>query len=223
MTANKKYQTGSREVTLVNPNGSVIGPADIFQAHHHPAQLHLATSVYLFNDQGQLLIQKRSAGKIVGANWWANTVCGNVKPTESVEACAFRRLREELGIEQKNILAWQQAYSFEYQAFCNAEFGEHELDTIFLGRYNDKPQPNPDEVAEYLWVNWTDLLEKLHQQQPNYVSAQSSLAKPTNELKQITIPITIEHHSEQLIFCPWTLIMLYDERLKTAVTKFLQS
>lgn len=55
-------------VTLVNQVGQSIGEADLYDAHRHPAQLHLASSVWLIREVGdkrQVLFQKRSANKIV--------------------------------------------------------------------------------------------------------------------------------------------------------------
>lgn len=142
-------------VTLVNEQDEVIGQADKYDAHRNPAKLHRAISVYLFNNKGELLLQKRSAKKIVGAHQWANTCCGNVWPGESYEECAKRRLQVELGINDVEI---EQIYKFIYAVQCNEEYGEHEMDVVFIGRYEGEVTQNKEEVADVTWMSWEKLI-----------------------------------------------------------------
>lgn len=143
-------------VTLVDDQDHVIGQMDKIEAHRGEGKLHRAISVFLFNDQGQLLIQKRSNKKIVGAGQWANTCCGNVRPGESYHGCADRRLREELGITQVDL---RPVLKFQYFARCNDLFSEREIDQVFYGTYDGQVTPNPDEVAEFQWVAFEDVYE----------------------------------------------------------------
>ncbi|MBD3279266.1 MAG: isopentenyl-diphosphate Delta-isomerase [Candidatus Pacebacteria bacterium] len=147
------------QVALVDEKDNLLGTMDKIEAHRGSGQLHRAISVYLFNDQDQLLIQRRSHKKIVGAKQWANTVCGNVRPNETYQECAYRRLREELGITQAKI---QPIYKFQYQLKCNDQFSEHELDQVFVGFYQGEVKPNPDEVSDYAWeeLNLAQLVNK---------------------------------------------------------------
>lgn len=142
-------------VTLVNSNDEIQGYMDKYEAHKHDAKLHRAVSVFLFNDQNQLLVQKRSKFKIVAPQQWANTACGNVLKGESYEDCALRRLKQELGIA--NIVI-QPVYKFQYQVRCNDKYGENEIDQVFLGRCRQTPQPNLKEVGEVDWVVFSELI-----------------------------------------------------------------
>jgi len=146
------------QVILVTADDQPIGTMDKVGAHRGQAQRHRAISVYLFNSQDELLIQQRSAQKIVGAGQWANTCCGNLRPGESYENCARRRLREELGITQVKL---KPIYKFEYQVQCNAEFSEWEMDQVFVGRYDGKVQPVTNEVGDIQWVKIDDLLTQI--------------------------------------------------------------
>jgi len=155
-----QIKTSPDQVTLIDRSDRVIGAMDKIEAHRGEGQLHRAISVYLFrkNQAGEveLLVQKRSSEKIVGAGQWANTVCGNVWPRESYEACARRRLQVELGISDKT-LELQDIYNFIYQVRCNEEFSEHELDHIFIGWFDAGFEPNPAEVSETAWLKWGDV------------------------------------------------------------------
>lgn len=143
------------EVTLITPDDQVIGSMDKIEAHRKPGKLHRAISVYLFRNKQnpELLIQKRSSEKIVGANHWANSACGNVWPNESYEDCAYRRLSYELGIDRNEVML-SEIYKFEYYADCNEEFCERELDHVFVGWYEKEPDFHQKEVSEVSWISW---------------------------------------------------------------------
>ena len=141
-------------VTLVNSSDQIQGYMDKHQAHEGEAQLHRAASVFLFDDQDRLLVQQRSQFKIVAPNQWANTVCGNVLKGESYEDCAYRRLRQELGITTADI---KPVYKFQYQVECNDKYGENEIDQVFLGRCSELPTPNPQEVRKTDWLSFSKL------------------------------------------------------------------
>lgn len=162
----KKFKptTGqSKQVVLVNNNDEVVGQANVLDAHQGKGMLHRACSVFLFNDQGQILIQQRSAKKLVAANLWANTVCGNVQPAETVQTCALRRLREELGIVAVQLI---KLGKFQYSVKFDNGFVEHEIDTVFVGQYNGQPQPNPAEVQDFGWASYQELWQRVDQFAP---------------------------------------------------------
>lgn len=160
------------QVILVDEQDQQIGVLDKVEAHRHPAQLHRASSVFLFrrnkeNEVVQLLLQQRSKYKIVGALQWANTVCVNLRPGETYHSAAVRRLEEELGITGVALtgIQLQDLDTFRYQVKCNQEFGENEIDHIFVGwdnlewadevKDNSKIfSPNELEVRAINWVDW---------------------------------------------------------------------
>jgi len=146
------------QVILVDELDHEIGVMDKIEAHRGAGKLHRASSVFLFNGEGKLLIQQRSSKKIVGAGQWANNCCGNVRPGESYFDCAIRRLREELGIADTKLNV---VTKFVYQTQCNEEFSEYEMDTVFVGHYDGDMRPNPDEVSEVKWIDFDDLLQQL--------------------------------------------------------------
>lgn len=139
------------QVILVDKHDHVLGAMDKVQAHKGRGVLHRAISTFLFNSKGELLIQRRSPDKITCKLLWANTCCGNVRPGENRRQCARRRLHEELGITQVRL---HSVGMFTYQAFCNDDFSEHEVDGVYVGHYDGKVIPSPAEVAEFAWVSW---------------------------------------------------------------------
>ncbi len=154
------------QVILVNEQDEEIGVMDKLAAHRDGGQLHRAISVFLFNQEGELLIQQRSAQKIVGAGQWANSCCGNLRPGESYEDCAKRRLREELGLEQIKL---KPAVKFQYFAPCNEIYSEREMDQVFVACENVEWRLNPAEVSGAKWIKWEAFLTMIEAQDSSIV------------------------------------------------------
>lgn len=196
-------------VTLVNESDEVIGSMDKMEAHRGDAKLHRCVSVYLFHpDTKQLLIQQRATVKIVGADQWANTICGNVRPTESYEQCAYRRLQEELGITTAKIVP---IYKFQYHLRCNAEFSEWEMDQVFFGWYDGIVQPNPTEAQAYAFVDWKELL----QQSQSAAVLEDEFHTKNIRLKHISL--------DEITLTPWLVWMLDDKKLLDIIEEKITS
>jgi len=202
-------------LALVDTQDHQIGVMEKYQTHQNPPQLHRASSVWLFNDKGETLFQKRSIKKIVGANLWANTVCGNVYDGESYKDCALRRLKIELNITDVKI---EPIYTFSYKAFCNEKYSEHEIDRVFIGKYKGEVKPTPEEASEVNWFNWNELLNKVRQ--VDMPDPQDSLEMSLGELTVKTKPQILEFAGQQIEIVPWTIMMLQDDKLVQAIKDF---
>lgn len=83
----------------VNEAGEVIGRVTRAQCHADPALIHRAVHLLVFDAEGRLLLQKRSATKRIQPGRWDSSVGGHVDPGETPEAAVRREAREELGLE----------------------------------------------------------------------------------------------------------------------------
>src|SRR5688572_12044758 len=99
-------------VILVDKHDNPIGTMDKMEAHHK-GELHRAFSILLFNEQGEVLLQKRASSKYHSGGLWTNTCCSHPKPGETVEDAAKRRLKEEMGIEAETSFAYKFIYKTE--------------------------------------------------------------------------------------------------------------
>ncbi|MBK8226197.1 MAG: isopentenyl-diphosphate Delta-isomerase [Flavobacteriales bacterium] len=129
------------QVVLVNERDEAIGTMGKLRAHQEGA-LHRAFSVFLFDDQGRLLLQRRSPGKYHSAGLWTNTCCSHPRPGEPVAVAARRRLVEEMGIS----VEVEHRFSFLYKARFDNGLHEHELDHVFFGSFSGRPNPAADEA-----------------------------------------------------------------------------
>ncbi|MGR3796176.1 isopentenyl-diphosphate Delta-isomerase [Vannielia sp. SX4] len=123
-------------------------------AAHREGLRHRAVSVFVF-DGPKLLIQQRAAGKYHTPGLWANTCCTHPHWGEADEACAVRRLGEELGLSG---VALEPVGEVEYRADVGGGMVEHEVVAMFRGEASS-PQlaPAPEEVQATRWVTLADL------------------------------------------------------------------
>ncbi|MDO5533361.1 MAG: isopentenyl-diphosphate Delta-isomerase [Propionibacteriaceae bacterium] len=145
------------EVVLLDDHGDPIGAASRLSIHTDQTPLHLAFSTYLFDADGRVLITRRALGKTTWPGVWTNSCCGHPRPGEDIEAAARRRVREELGLEVTELRP--AVPDFRYRAVDASGIVENEFCPVFIGHVaSTSPTPDPDEVAEYAWVPWEDLV-----------------------------------------------------------------
>lgn len=135
-------------VILVNENDEQIGLSEKLAAHQKGA-LHRAVSVFVFNKKGELLLQRRALTKYHGAGLWTNTCCTHPRDGEISEACAVRRLKEEMGIDAQV----EKQFSFVYKAEVENGLIENEFDHVFFGVYEGDISLNPDEAEDCKFVS----------------------------------------------------------------------
>lgn len=140
-------------VVLVNPANDALGTMEKLAAHQ-TGVLHRAFSVFIFNEQQELLLQQRASHKYHGANLWTNTCCSHQQWNESTLAAAKARLQYEMGLS----CTLEEYFSFIYHAEVENNLIEHELDFICVGYTQENPNINPDEVKDYKWIAIPDLL-----------------------------------------------------------------
>jgi isopentenyl-diphosphate Delta-isomerase len=147
------------QLVLVDKDDKEIGLKEKFATHKIPVPLHRAISIVIYNkDKSEMLITKRAKIKPTWPNAWTNAVCSHPYPKESYQAAAKRRLFEELGFNTP----LKEVFWFNYSArMDNKIWGEHELDHTFVGKYEGKVEPDPDEVAGYEWISLKDLKKDL--------------------------------------------------------------
>ncbi|MEY3711796.1 MAG: hypothetical protein RL104_579, partial [Bacteroidota bacterium] len=116
-------------VILVNTADEPIGRMEKLAAHER-GLLHRAFSVFLFNDQGETLLQQRAASKYHSPLLWTNSCCSHQREGESNRQAALRRLREELGISESSVTDLREAFHFVYRAEFDNGLIEHELDHV---------------------------------------------------------------------------------------------
>lgn len=158
---------------LVDDNDKVIGVASKKECHlvkpDGSIPLHRAFSVFLFDKNGDLLLQKRASQKITYPDCYTNSCCSHPIadfPGESEEKNAIgiiraaqRRLNYELGIPIESIPVekFQYLTRIRYMDAGNGKWGEHEIDYILFLKGDILLKPNSNEVSAISFVPRSEL------------------------------------------------------------------
>lgn len=152
------------KVVLINQNDEVLGLMEKQEAHI-AGLLHRAFSVFIFNDKDELLIQRRAMEKYHSPGLWANTCCSHPRENETYKEAAHRRMMEEMGFDCE----LKFLFSFIYKSDVGGGLTEHELDNVFIGKYNNEPIIiNKEEVSEYKWIDIPNLIKDIENTPEKY-------------------------------------------------------
>ena len=143
-------------VILVDEGDRELGSAAKLEVHRS-GRLHRAFSVFVLNERGEVLMQRRAGDKYHSGGLWSNTCCGHPRPGEATAAAARRRLGEEMGLDCE----LEPLGAFTYRAELADGLVEHEVDHVFVGRAGGDPDPNPSEVGAWRGVRPSDLRREM--------------------------------------------------------------
>lgn len=163
-------------VILVDELDNETGVMEKLEAHKK-AVLHRAISVFIVNSNGEWLLQRRAFDKYHSNGLWTNTCCSHPFPGESNMEAAHRRLREEMGLNAE----LKEIFQFIYHEELDNELTEHELDHIFVGVTDKKPEINTNEVVDWKYMDYNNLTTDLKQSPENYTVWFKKIVSRVNE------------------------------------------
>lgn len=153
------------EVILVDEKDQEIGTMEKLLAHEK-GLLHRAFSVLIFNDSGELLIHKRSKDKYHCGGLWTNACCSHPRKGEAIMDAANRRLFEEMGFNTP----LKHVDEFVYKAKFENGLTEYEYDHVLIGIYSENPNPNPDEVEDWKYMELQQVKKAMHENPNDYTA-----------------------------------------------------
>ncbi|MFL2610519.1 MAG: isopentenyl-diphosphate Delta-isomerase [Flavobacteriaceae bacterium] len=152
-------------VVLVDTNNNKLGLMPKMEAHIKGI-LHRAFSVIIFNNNGDIMLQKRARTKYHTPGLWSNTCCSHQRDNEDNITAGKRRLYEEMGFTTQ----LQNFDSFIYKVSFSNGLIEHEFDHILTGVYNGIPNLNKKEVDQWKWVSIDYLYHDINNNPDNYTA-----------------------------------------------------
>lgn len=159
-------------VVIVNPDGmpKTKDDGEIVtlpkRLAHIRSEQHLAISVYIFDSQERLLIQKRSEQKDTAPGTWANTCCTHPAPNEPPLNAAERRLQQEMGLP----CVLRELTKLSYCVPVGRGMTENEYTHVFVGYSEATPQQDAREVAKWTRSPLNALLEEVLQHPWDYAT-----------------------------------------------------
>ncbi len=118
----KKYE---EILDIVNEKGEIINSLPRTKIHGNPALIHRVVHVLVFNKNGDLYLQKRSANKDVAPGKWDTSVGGHVNHGETIQEALKRETLEELGINlDKSEFLYTYIHSNSYETELVSTFSD---------------------------------------------------------------------------------------------------
>lgn len=134
---------------------------------HQRGLRHQAVSVFVIH-AGEVLLQRRSLSSASMPGIWSCSCWAHPRWGEPPEACAIRRLRQELGITAALPLVARQ--QVEYRADIGSGMIDHEVVDVFVADMAEKPRIafNPDHVLDVEWCSVPALFVAANSAPGNY-------------------------------------------------------
>jgi len=153
-------------VILVDENDNPIGKEEKVKCHLPNGKLHRAFTALIFNNEGKLLLTKRSDKKMLWPGYWDGTVASHPRESETYVSSAERRMPEEIGISCK----MNYVNKFEYHVPYKDIGSENEICGTLIGTIDsfDESSMIRDEISEIKWINPDELKNELEQNRDAY-------------------------------------------------------
>ncbi|MEI6042401.1 MAG: isopentenyl-diphosphate Delta-isomerase [bacterium] len=168
-------------INLLDTEGNRIGSIEKLEAHKLGV-LHEAFSIFIFNDEGKLLLQKRNKEKYHSGGLWTNTCCGHANYEEEINVATHRRLQEEMGFDTE----LKKIFNFTYKVELENQLFENETDHVFFGKSESTPIPDPEEVEDFKWIAIQDLIDDANANPDAYTEWLKIILKDQSFLDEIS-------------------------------------
>src|SRR5690606_31678479 len=130
MDAWQKMLKNEEQILRVDSSDTVLGTVGKVEAHRFPGTLHRAFTIFLFDENGRVLLTQRSQQKPLWPGWWDAACSSHQWENESDESACWRRLPFEIGVQQDQVRDLQYRFSYEYHVVYNDEWAENEVNHI---------------------------------------------------------------------------------------------
>ena len=165
----KVHYSGDRMgeyVILVDQNDNPVGKEEKVKCHLPNGKLHRAFTALIFNEEGKLLLTKRSDKKMLWPGYWDGTVASHPRESETYVSSAERRMPEEIGI----VCKMNYMNKFEYHVPYKDIGSENEICGTLIGIVDDFDETCliKDEISEIKWIDPDELKNELEQNMDVY-------------------------------------------------------
>lgn len=166
------------QLIRVDENDSVLGPISKGESHAMDTVkkgiYHRALSLLIFDEDDRFLLTQRASSKITFPNYFTNACCSHPLYCDrelvddgdaiGIKRAVVRRSNFELGtdLSEATLNELKFVNRLAYRAESDGgQWGEAEIDYIFIIRKNLQLKPNPDEVKSYRYVTKDEMKDLL--------------------------------------------------------------
>jgi isopentenyldiphosphate isomerase len=155
------HSTDNEILEVVDSGDNVLCTATRAEIHRKGLQ-HRAVHIFVFNESGDMYIQRRSESKDRHPLKLDSSAAGHVDPGESYQETAERELKEELSIS---------ASVREVLKISSCELTDNEHVVLFSAVTDEEPRPNPDEILWGGFMSREDLSHSMKENPNDFVPA----------------------------------------------------
>ncbi|MBI2583103.1 MAG: NUDIX domain-containing protein [Candidatus Aenigmarchaeota archaeon] len=130
---------------IVDGKNVVIGQEKRDVAHSK-GLFHRAVNIFIFNPEGKIFLQKRSANKDVCPSTWDLSASETLKSGEDHHQAAMRGVQEELGIKPRLIKI--RGIHLQKNEYFNGRIRDYEFVELYKAVHEGKINLDKDEIAE---------------------------------------------------------------------------
>lgn len=149
-------------IVYVDEHDTVIGAGSRREALEKGIA-HRIARVFLFNQKGEILMQKRSENLLSLPGRWDQSAAGHVDEGESYLEAAEREMEEEIGLSDAPLTLVGKSF---YTEETDEPLVKKRFNALYIAMYDGEIHFNKDEVSEVCWISPTKLKE-LMEAKPN--------------------------------------------------------
>ena len=150
---------------ILDENGNKTGKNKLREEVHKDGDWHKAVHIWIINNHGEVLLQRRCATKDSNPNMLDISVAGHLSAGDDSLSAAVRELKEEINIDihpkELQFIKTIKRNSKYTETFINNEF-----DDVYILRTNktlDEMNYNRDEISEIFFVTYEKFKEMVYE------------------------------------------------------------
>lgn len=161
------------KIDVLDENGNQTGEVMTREEVHRLGLWHKCVHIWIINGKGEVLLQKRSAQKIMSPNKWTTATSGHLSAGDSNVQGAIRELSEEIGL-QVNENELKYLFSVK-ESTINEE--KHVIDNELIDVYLMKKEVDiknlklqEEEVSDVKWFSYEEFKKMVLEDDENLVA-----------------------------------------------------
>ena len=143
---------------VVDEQGKPTGEVMEKEKVHDLNLLHWEVAIFVMNDEGQILLQKRAATKRFDPNKWG-LCAGHVDSGESLEMAALRELNEEIGLRAEP----GDLKILEEMDVRKRETNSHITRWYYIVTDQKEFAIQEEELSEVKWMDFAELMKRVRE------------------------------------------------------------
>ena len=152
-------------IEIVDENGNFTGQVMDKEEAHDKNLLHNEVGIFIINDKGEVLLQKRSANKRFSPNKWG-LCAGHVDAYETLEDAALREIKEEVGLD----VSYEELIPYGEKEVTIKETNSH-ITYFYYVKCNKKEDEfiiQEEELSEVKWFNIDEIITMIKDEKTSF-------------------------------------------------------